>query len=412
MRSPSPTFITIESIRRTDSPQRVTPSPTLFHRPPTPPTPPPRRCETPTSRLNRITPSPTFDKAENLPRLKDTTAKLSRGVTPPPLLTHQIAERKSEIVESPPTFHRQIKIESQVTCIPLGQDDPDLDKKKREFFEEAQRAETNKVYVRKEPIAIPERLGSDTEECEMELKNKEKEEHESAPLAESLQNHTESPKCDKEKVNSFEQEMPTFDIQAIKNIFKLGEPSSSFKEEETDQEELVSTLSQAKADTSEPESPQETNGGPRQISLIPLQENDLESVPAEPSAFSETKSSTEHFSNVDEFGIKVAERMTAVTEHSEKSVSSQQQVPFSYADAVKRKTAAVRRTETYDEDSTEKLLRNFHKTWLESETVFKSLGYTVSEESTSQIAHQTNIVSSEKQTNKYILVNVLPSLQR
>ncbi|KAE8299351.1 Xin actin-binding repeat-containing protein 2 [Larimichthys crocea] len=66
MRSPSPTFITIESIRRTDSPQRVTPSPTLLHRPPTPPTPPPRRCDTPTSRLTRITPSPTFDRAENL----------------------------------------------------------------------------------------------------------------------------------------------------------------------------------------------------------------------------------------------------------------------------------------------------------------------------------------------------------
>ncbi|KAF4087033.1 hypothetical protein AMELA_G00091280 [Ameiurus melas] len=38
MRSPSPTFITIESTRRTDSPQKVVPSP-----PPMPPTPPPRR---------------------------------------------------------------------------------------------------------------------------------------------------------------------------------------------------------------------------------------------------------------------------------------------------------------------------------------------------------------------------------
>uniref|UniRef100_A0A8K9Y4Q4 Xin actin binding repeat containing 2b n=1 Tax=Oncorhynchus mykiss TaxID=8022 RepID=A0A8K9Y4Q4_ONCMY len=53
MRSPSPTFITIESTRRTDSPQRITPSPILAHRPATPPTPPPRKSETPTTRINR-----------------------------------------------------------------------------------------------------------------------------------------------------------------------------------------------------------------------------------------------------------------------------------------------------------------------------------------------------------------------
>ncbi|CAG12361.1 unnamed protein product, partial [Tetraodon nigroviridis] len=113
MRSPSPTFITIESTRRTDSPQRVTPSPTLLQRPFTPPTPPPRRCDTPTTCITRITPSPTFDRAENLPRLKDATAKLSRGVTPPPsLIPQQISEKKSGIVELPATFQRQIKLDS------------------------------------------------------------------------------------------------------------------------------------------------------------------------------------------------------------------------------------------------------------------------------------------------------------
>uniref|UniRef100_A0A3Q1BH60 Xin actin binding repeat containing 2b n=1 Tax=Amphiprion ocellaris TaxID=80972 RepID=A0A3Q1BH60_AMPOC len=373
MRSPSPTFITIESTRRTDSPQRVTPSPTLLHRPPTPPTPPPRRCDTPTSRLTRITPSPTFDRAENLARLKDTTAKLSRGVTPPPLLPNQILEKKSEISE---------------TQMSSGPNDPDLGedsdaserlsasvKEKREFFEEARKAEINKIYVRKEPIAIPERLGPDMEECEQENKNKEKDEvpradmsslvnkfespeeklyirKELIPLTERLHNDTESTDCDKEKANILEEEMPTFDIQAIKNVFELGEQSSLFREEKKDQEELVSS---------------------------------------KPSAFSETKSITEHFSDVDEFGNKVTGTMTAITEHSQ-SVSTHP-APFSYADAVKRKAAAVRRTETYDEDATENLLRNFHKTWTESETVFKSLGYTVSEESTSQmVSRQTKIV--------------------
>ncbi|XP_070693634.1 xin actin-binding repeat-containing protein 2 [Pempheris klunzingeri] len=480
MRSPSPTFITIESTRRTDSPQRVTPSPTLLHRPPTPPTPPPRRCDTPTSRLTRITPSPTFDRAENLARLKDTTAKLSRGVTPPPV-PQQISEKKSEIVESPASFHRQIKIESQLleasgisiatekpkkslsggaqwadinsarieedkaniseglnaneaqrkseTHVPLCQNDPDLVeasdisepssasvKEKRDFFEEAQKAEINKTYMRKEPIAIPERLGPDMEECEAEKKNKEMDElprtdlsslvnkfestegklyirKELIPLSEQLHSDAESTDCDKEKADILQQEKPTFDIQAIKNVFELGEQSSIFREEKKDQEEPVSSLSETAADTSKRESPQETKAGSRQSTPLPLQRNEAETVSAEPPAYTETKSITEHFSDVDEFGNKVTGTRTAITEHSE-SVSTQQ-APFSYADAVKRKAAAVKQTETYDEEATERLLRNFHKTWTESETVFKSLGYTVSEETTSQIvSHQTKIVSS------------------
>ncbi|KAM3607573.1 uncharacterized protein V6R79_009888 [Siganus canaliculatus] len=493
MRSPSPTFITIESTRRTDSPQRVAPSPTLLHRPPTPPTPPLRRCDTPTSRrsdtptsrrsdtptsrLTRITPSPTFDKAENLARLKDTTAKLSRGVTPPPLIPQQISEKKSEIVESPPSFHRQIRIESQLletlgqsnetekskksssveaqstdvysahvqedhTNIseslntneiqskyenPLCENVPDLlededvselssasVREKREFFEEAQKAEQNKTYMRKEPIDIPERLGPDVEECEEENKNKEKDELPKADLS-SLVNKFDSPEekvyfkkelisltdwvhndaegedCDKEKEDTLEQEMPTFDIQAIKNVFELSEQSSLFREEKRDQEEPVSSLTETTADTTKWESPQETRGSSGKSSPLPAQKQEVETLPAQPSGFSETKSITEHFSNTDEFGNKITGVMTAVTEHSE-SVSTQK-VPFSYADAVKK--TAARRTETYDVDATENLLRNFHKTWSESESVFKSLGYTVSEETTSQVvSHQTKIMSS------------------
>ncbi|XP_067372515.1 xin actin-binding repeat-containing protein 2 [Channa argus] len=475
MRSPSPTFITIESTRRTDSPQRVTPSPTLLHRPPTPPTPPPRRCDTPTSRLTRITPSPTFDKAENLARLKDTTAKLSRGVTPPPLLSPQtIWEKKSEIVESPASFHRKIRIDSQVgetlgtllaTEKPekslseeiwqaehvqkdlakisevvkgnekrskpeirsqVCQNDIDLIeasgisepsvsvKEKTEFFEEAQKAKINKIYVRKEPIAIPERLGPDMEECEAEKKNKEKDglpradlsslvnkfespeekiynRKELIPLTERLHNEAESIDCDKEKVDILEQEMPSFDIQAIKNVFELAEQSSSFRQEKADQEEPMSSLSETTADTSKRKSPPETKGSSRQSTPLPTQKHEVESMPAEPSALCETKSVTEHFSNVDQFCNKVRGTRTAITEHFESA--STQQAPFSYADAVKRKTATARRTEPDDEDATEKLLRNFHKTWTESETVFRSLGYTLSEE-TEVVSQQTKTFSS------------------
>lgn len=459
MRSPSPTFITIESTRRTGSPHRVSPSPTLLHRPPTPPTPPLRRCDTPTPRLTRITPSPTFDRAENLARLKDTTAKLSRGVTPPPLLfPQQISEKKSEIVESPASFHRQIKIDTSVetlgvllasekslseetqlgehvgkdlsegvNAIEICRNDPGITepsdiselssasvKEKREFFE---KAEISKTCVQKKHIAIPEQLGPDMEECDVENKNKENDElpranmsslvnkfasseekiynrKELIPHTEQLHHDTDSTDCNKQKVDILEQEMPSFDIQAIKNVFELVEQSSSSKEEKGDREEPVSSLNETIADTSKWESPPETKGSSRQSTPLPLQKHEVETVPAEPTAFSETKSITEHFSNVDQFGSKVTGTRTAIIEHSE-SVSTQQ-TPFSYADAVKRKAAAGRRTETYD-DATEKLLSDFHKTWTENETLFKSLGCTVSEETTSQVvSHETKIISSGK----------------
>lgn len=205
------------------------------------------------------------------------------------------------------------------------------------------------------------------------------------PLAERLHNDTEGTE---EKTDISQQEMPTFDIHAIKNVFEIVELSSTIhREGKTDQEEPVSNVSET-PDTSKQERTQEQEGGSRQSTPLP----ELETTPAETAGFSETRSITEHFSDVDEFDNKVTGTRTAVTEHSE-SVTTEP-TPFSYADAVKRKAAAVKRTATYDEDATEKLLRNFHKTWSESESVFKSLGYTVSEESTSQVVTQQTVVSS------------------
>uniref|UniRef100_A0A3P8VFJ0 Xin actin binding repeat containing 2 n=1 Tax=Cynoglossus semilaevis TaxID=244447 RepID=A0A3P8VFJ0_CYNSE len=352
---------------------------------------------TPTSRITRITPSPTFDRAENLARLKDTTAKLSRGVTPPPLLSQQqISEKKSEIVESPASFHRQIKVESQVVDIPLSSFEKsiktfsdeahqDTDFDKREFFEEAQKAEVNKTYVRKEPISIPERLGPDLEEIMVE-NDKEKDE------LIRLQVDTKSTDCDEKEEDPFKERVPTFDFQVIKNIFGQGEQSFSFREEgEKDKEEPQSSLSEKTVDTSKLEKTQGTKEKSRQSTPLPVTKYEVEAAPADPSGFSEAKSITEHFSNLDEFGNQVTGTRTAVTMHSESVTTNQ--APFSYADVVKRKALPVRQTETCDEDATERLLRNFHETWTESEAVFKSLGYTISEESTSQVtSHQLSEV--------------------
>lgn len=471
MHSPSPTFITIESTRRTDSPQRVTPSPTLLQRPSTPPTLPPRRCDTPTTRLTRITPSPTFDRAENLPRLKDATAKLSCGVTPPPLLIPQhISEKKSGIVEFPATFQRQIKLDSHLLDSAVASVETEKTKKsvsgnvqaeinsqhmekdqadtlavviaskiqsraetptrvseietvdadapepscatvkeKRKFFEDAQKAENKKTYTRKELSAIPKRRGPDLEDCGEENKNREKDEFPKVDLS-ACSNKVESSEdkldlmkdlmsltdwlnndagiieYNKEKADILEQGIQTFDIQAVKNVFELGEQSSSHREDKKAEEGPSSNLTGLTEAASKQERSQETTKPSQKASS----EHVVETVQAEHTpAFTETKSVSECFSNVDEFGKKVTGTRTSVTAHSE-SVSTQ---PFSYADAVKRK--AVRRRETCDADATENLLRKFHQTWAESETVFKSLGYTVSEETTSQeVSHQRTTVLS------------------
>ncbi|XP_077436391.1 uncharacterized protein xirp2b isoform X2 [Vanacampus margaritifer] len=435
-RSPSPTFITVESIRRTDSPQRVTPSPTLLHRPATPPTPPPRRGDTPTSRLTRITPSPTFDRAENLPRLKDTAAKLSRGVTPPPLTSPQLlSEKKSEIVETPASFHRQIKLEtftdemsemnvlekiekgsceapralnaneSQSNSNDVPEETSELSlasfKEKREFFEEAQKAEMNKTYIRKEPIAIPERLGPDLEDSDEEKVHKETQDlpkadlpgfvnkfeptdktalsEEFVPLAEWFQK--EGGDCIKDS----ERTLPAFDMRALKNVFEMSEQRFALDEQKGDQEEPASV------DTSKPQSPPERQGGFERSFAPPPRENVLEILRTDPSTSSESKSITEHFSDVDAFGSKVA---TTSVSH-ECGGAARQPPPFSYADAVKRKAAAVRPTHSCDREAAEKMLKNFHQAPNESGTVFKSLGgYAVSEVMTSQaVSHQAIIVS-------------------
>ncbi|XP_061548001.1 xin actin-binding repeat-containing protein 2 [Phycodurus eques] len=454
-RPPSPTFLAIESIRRTNSPQRVTPSPTLLHRPATPPTPPPRcvtptsrRCDTPTSRPTTITPSPTFDLAENLPRLKGATAKLSRGVTPPPLISTQlIFEKKSEIVETPASFHRQIKLEAPHTsktsrnnvletigkstseapevlnanktqsssgikpplCNDVPEDISELSlasvREKREFFEEARKAEMNKTYIRKEPIAIPERLGPDLEDSDEENVRKEKEDLPKADLSGLINKfettdktaisneleppaqwfHNEGEDCIKEKEDLSERALPAFDTQALKNVFEMSEQRFSLDEQKGGRE--------ASVDTSMLQSPPEMQESLKEGSALPPHENVVEIVQTDPSAFSESKSITEHCSNVDVFGSKVT--TTSVSQHS--ASVSRQPAPFSYADAVKRKAVAARRMQTCDEDATENLLKNFHLTRNNSETVFKSLGDTVSEMMTSQAvshrARQTTIVS-------------------
>ncbi|XP_030642509.1 xin actin-binding repeat-containing protein 2 [Chanos chanos] len=391
MRSPSPTFITIESTRRTDSPQRIPPSP-----PPMPPTPPPRRSETP--RVSRASPSPTRKRADSLARLRDATAKLSRGASPDPV-PHpvQVTERKAEIVESPASFHRQIKVETK-TAEPSETADMLTEtvsvKDRKEFFEEAQRAEENKTHVPKNPINIPERLGPEIEEPESEKIEKEKENLPKVDLSElvskfespqvkkptvipeRLRSETEDLEPKRENKTTQQKVVPDFDNEAIKNVFKMVEQHSSVKEQKGKKEGKESEVSESLSKGSKQDISQasESNSLPLHSQHVTVEKS------VKPNGFSETKTVTEHSQSVDEFGTKISESRSTriISQHSE-SVTTRS-VPFSYADAVKRKPTEAKEPEKASA-SAEELLNNFHKTWTESENVFRSLGYSVSDSS-------------------------------
>ncbi|XP_053090423.1 xin actin-binding repeat-containing protein 2 isoform X1 [Pangasianodon hypophthalmus] len=445
MRSPSPTFITIESTRRTDSPQKVVPSP-----PPMPPTPPPRRSETPTSRLSRASPSPTLERASSLTRLREATAKLSRGPSPDPV-HHPVSVtgKRSEIVEIPSTFHCQIKIDSkpaedgrilkerkdsecseeaakrshgpspdpvhhpvsvtgkrsEVVKIPSTfhcqvkidskpAEDGRIPKERKdseeEFSEDAEKVtsiQQKSQEVQKNASYIPEHSGLDTEEDETKVPEKEGFlEIDLSGLVSKFESPDAQNQYSKETTDILEQsgietealDRPDYNIKALKDIFEMSEQSSSVKEKKNKQEEQVSRVSGITPQDSKHELQQTLQQISQETSPLPLLKDVILEKSVDPYGFSETKNFTEHYSTVDEAGTKITgtRSTTTISKHSE-SVASQH-VPFSYADAVKKKAPEVK---VSPEASAEELLKKFHEMWTESESVFKSLGYSVSDSS-------------------------------
>ncbi|XP_051566894.1 xin actin-binding repeat-containing protein 2-like [Myxocyprinus asiaticus] len=390
MRSPSPTFITIESTRRTDSPQRV----------PMPPTPPPHTSES--SRISRASPSHASSRADSLTRLRNATATLSRGASPDPMphVVQVTGKKKSEIVETPATFHRQFKIDSK----------PDEEKRtKKETFgsselatvtsldyEGAQKVKVIKTNIQGDAIDVPEHLGLNKEGTKSESQMKKKEKLNKVQLSElgnkietfsekgvirkdqidkteKTGSDTNDLEHDTEKKESQKEDMPAFNFKDIKNVFEMSEQNSHIKELQNKQEEQESRVSEIVSDGSKPELPSEREQGTLQSFPAPVCKEVKVDTSVDPTGFSETKTVTEHYSSVDGFGTKIigSRNTTTVSKHTQ-SVTTQR-VPFSYADAVKKKTTEVKDS---PEASAEELMKNFHKTWTESESVFKSLGVT------------------------------------
>ncbi|XP_056606013.1 xin actin-binding repeat-containing protein 2 isoform X1 [Triplophysa dalaica] len=386
MRTPSPTFICIESAKRTDSPFRVTPSPPLSHRSFNTATPPPRRSDTPT-RLYQSTPSPTMSRSEKLAKLRDTTAKLSQGMTPPPMpLPEHVMKAQTDFEGSRSSSRSEINIDTQMESDLMDVTEIHGDsmwtvKDKREFFEEAQKAEVNRMYIRKDPIDIPERLGADADGSELEIQrtvDSHERMFEELPKVDlsRLVNKFESPQpkvyvrrdpvviperlesdtedAETEKKPTVVEDIPSFDIKALKNVFEMGEQAHQYLREEKknleSQEESVA-----------------------------------------PTGLSETRSVTEHFSTVDEFGNTVTGSKSEMTSHSH-NVTTRGDPP-TYADVVRGQFPGL---DVPAEASAEDLLKSFQQTWAESENVFKNLGFSVSEEHRSQtVSHHHQTVVTE-----------------
>ncbi|XP_050921982.1 LOW QUALITY PROTEIN: xin actin-binding repeat-containing protein 2 [Lates calcarifer] len=382
IRTPSPTFISIES-RRVDSPLRVTPSPPPYKSVGTPP-PPPRKSYTPTSTFSRATPSPTLSRSEKLMKLRDTTSKLSRGITPPPPMPVPecfAAERE----QSSPFSDRGTPIErNEQGLVDVAEmvDSMMTVRDKKSFFEEAQKAEVNRMYIRKDPIDIPERLGPDAEEgAEAVTIDLLKEDLPRVDLS-KLVNKFESPKpkvytrkepiviterlgsdtedAEAEPHTPRTEEIPTFNVKAIKDVFETGEHSSQAARELREQ----------------------------------IERREPESAYSEAVGHSDTTSVTEQFCSIDDFGNMTRETRSEM--HSGSSLTRGN--PPSYADVVRGKVPTV---SVPPEVSTEELLRNFQQSWAESQGVFQNLGFSVTEQRTSQIVtHQQETVVTENSNSR------------
>ncbi|KAM9835810.1 uncharacterized protein xirp2a [Aulostomus maculatus] len=391
IRTPSPTFISIES-RRIDSPLRVTPSPPPYRSVGTPP-PPPRKTYTPTSTFSRATPSPTLSRSEKLVKLRDSSMKLSGGVTPPPPAAVSECFATVEREQSSPFSDRETPTErSEQGSVDVAEmvDSMMTVKDKKSFFEEAQKAEVNKTYVRRDPIDIPERLGPDTEEgTEVVTVDLLKEDLPKVDLS-KLVNRFESPQpkvysrkepiliserlgsdtedAEAEPHTPRTEEIPTLNVKAIKDVFETGEHSSQAARELREQ----------------------------------IERRECEVVHSEPVAHSEAMSVTEQFCSIDDFGNMTREMRSEM--HSGSSLTRGN--PPSYADVVRGRVPTVA---VPPEASTEELLRNFQQSWAESQGVFQNLGFSVTEQRSSQIVtHQQETVVMENSSSRLRTVQGVP----
>ncbi|XP_053328291.1 xin actin-binding repeat-containing protein 2 [Spea bombifrons] len=395
MRSPSPTYITIESTaRRTESPQNgplLSQSP-LPKEPVTAPL-PPRRSMTP--KMTSPSPTPQKNRSEQLAKLKDTTAKLSHGpsqarsVTPIPV----VIEKKCEIIHSPASLRRQLKIENHATgsvCItptPVSEIAVSTVEDRTELYEEARMSEVHKPYSQKDPTHIPVWPSPDMDSLDVIL------------VAKKFEVPTSSERRDakvytREGANSYEKSV----IGSKAEIHRAGEvENKNFRTTKgtfhTEQKKILNPeikkcdpqMTQAKS-TPHDDMKGKTRTVPiRQLKdpkentskqIFVSRQHETKEHILKPMLHSESISITEQVSGADQLKSKVGRTRTSLNSESMKSGFEFKHAPPTYEDVISGHMLDISATE-----SPEEILKNFQKTWKESERVFQSLGYTVSDTS-------------------------------
>uniref|UniRef100_F6V199 Xin actin binding repeat containing 2 n=2 Tax=Ornithorhynchus anatinus TaxID=9258 RepID=F6V199_ORNAN len=409
-RSPSPTYITIESTAR----RAETPVKDSCVRGESAPIPVPVK---PTSRVHRAStsPSPPSNRAEQLAKLKDTTAKLAQGTTQHPSVPPgPIVEKRAEIIQSPATLRRQIKIEMcgretlPKTSVPIrvSHVTTDSDRDAKEAQEEVKKVENRKTCVRQDLGNIPASIVPEAESYEAVqiihkvempkvdlsgLTHRYEASNQTVHMAESLVNGHEG------KLNTWIREfedLPGLGAKSNGRLFANGEINHNVRQEER------CTFSKEEIGSSSLDN-ENLNGSFRNFSCSQPREP-LERSPCEtPVVCSETRSLRKCFSGVDAFDSKaVGSRTAASSSQSPEGVKSGfdfKHAPPTYEDVISGHILDISAA-----DSPEDLLRNFQKTWQESERVFQNLGYAISEASETEMRstfHEEAAFRSETSTS-------------
>ncbi|XP_012998094.2 xin actin-binding repeat-containing protein 2 [Cavia porcellus] len=377
-RPPSPTFITIESsARRTENPPKdeLSQFPVKDSCVETPP----RRPISHVSRIHRAnsSPSPPRSRSEQLAKLKDTTAKLSRGIIPcTPVSPVPVAEKRSEIILSPASLRRQIKIESRdresppTITIPVGIN-PVSSGSYRESMkaqEEVRKVEKRETYVHQDGVNSINGIMPDTEsydaveiihKVEAPLLSERPQRYEAAnqtvQMAENFMNDH------KNDINKWFREFedgPIFEAKSQRRVYANGDVNHNIKQESHMfcKEEFGST------------SLENTNFTDFSYKY-PGELREQNSV-QQPRVHSEARSLSEHFSGLDDFENQVVgSKVISSSSHSSeigKSGFDFKHAPPTYEDVIAGHILDI-------SDSPKELRKNFQKTWQESERVFKSL---------------------------------------
>lgn len=401
-RPPSPTFITIESTARraeTSTKSELSQSPKNNRCI----EPPPRRPVEHASGLprSRTPPSPPRSRSEQLVRLKDTTARLAKGTIPcSPGTPVPIVEKRSEVVMSPATLRRQIKIESRggdsppTITIPVSVNHvvSGSFRESVDAQEAVKKTEKTETYVHKDKMnsvnrAMPETESYDAVEIIRKVEGPHLSEHterfeatnQTVQRAERFLNGHEN------EINRWFREFendPVFRAKTERGAYANGEINHNMKQESH-------TFCKEEFGLASSETANFTGFSYRHPKVPAMQ----------PRVHSEARSLNEHFSSVDAFdsqivGSKVATSSSRSTEAG-RSGFDFKHAPPTYEDVISGHILDVA-------DSPTNLRRNFQKTWQESERVFQRVGYETSD------AHATEMSRAFQEESAFLSETVGP----